>query len=152
MSLCQEPNSPCQSRRKSRPHLYVVCFHPHLPDPVRACRFNLARMKSKSVSSTPGASRRFVAPGLHGYRSAAAVAPSIDPNSASVAAAAYWGTPSTHPVIGARIPTPADTRIPFAVDAQVPAATGSATGPLRHKKVFICRFASKVRPSFSPSI
>jgi hypothetical protein len=109
--------------KQESPRLYVVRFDPSLLDPVRSAHSNLARMKSKSVSSAPGASRRFVAPGFRGRWSVAAAASSIISNSTSVALPAYWGTLSTHPVADARIPSPVGACIPFAADDQVPAAT-----------------------------
>jgi hypothetical protein len=99
-SLCQETDSPHQSKSKSHPVVYVVQCHLSLPDLVCSIGSKLA-MKSKLVSSALVIAR-------HSW-------PSRLP--ATVAA-----TPSPHLVADARIPSHASARIP--ADAQIPAATG----------------------------
>jgi hypothetical protein len=87
-----------------------------------------------SGASALADSRRFIALGLCVCRSTAATAPSIgatpsiNANSTSVAAAAYWGTTSPHPVDNGRIPSPiAGARIPSpAAGAWIPSTIDAA--------------------------
>jgi hypothetical protein len=69
-------------------------------------------------ASAPADSRRFIAPGLRARESTTTATPSIDATSASVVAAAYWGTMSPHPVTGGRIPRTVDAQI-FVVGGRV---------------------------------
>jgi hypothetical protein len=116
-SLCQETDSPHQSKSKSHPVVYVVQCHLSLPDLVCSIGSKLA-MKSKLVSSALVVAHRSWPSWLS---AAVAATPLIDSNSTSVAAAACWGTPSPHLVADARIPSHASARIP--ADVQIPAAT-----------------------------
>jgi hypothetical protein len=86
-------------------------------------------------ASASAGSRHFIALGLRTRRSTAAAAPSIGANFASVVAAAYWGTTSSHPVAhGGSLPLLLAPESPLLLTLS---PVGSATAPLHLSPMFM---------------